>query len=241
MTNIQRIIALVALPLLALSAHAQDNSLSKQEKKEGWQLLFDGKTTQGWHTYNHGSDGTAWKATDGLLWLDPSQKDGWQVKGGGDLLTDGEYENYHLSLEWKVADSANSGIIFNIKEDPKYKNSWYTGLEMQVLDDNGHPDRQYVSHRAGCLYDLIAVSKSTVNPAGQWNKAEIILNKGDLKLYLNGVNVVSTTMWTEDWKKLVAGSKFKAMPDFATYKTGRIGLQDHGNQVWFRNIKIRKL
>ena len=241
MTRLQRIITFFALSIVTLSLHAQDNALSKQEKKEGWQLLFDGKTTKGWHPYNHGSDGSSWKATDGLLWLDPSQKEGWQVKGGGDLVTDEEYENYHLSLEWKVADSANSGIIFNIKEDPKYKNSWYTGLEMQVLDDNGHPDRQYISHRAGCLYDLIAVSQSTVKPAGQWNKAEIILNKGDLKLYLNGVNVVSTTMWTEDWKKLVAGSKFKAMPDFATYKTGRIGLQDHGNQVWFRNIKIRKL
>ncbi len=140
-----------------------------------------------------------------------------------------------------IADSANSGVIFNIKEDPKYKNSWYTGLEMQVLDDEGHPDRKWVSHRAGCLYDLIAVSQPAVKPAGQWNKAEIVLNKGDLKLYLNGINVVSTTMWTDDWKKLVAGSKFKDMPDFATYHVGRIGLQDHGNQVWFRNIKIRKL
>ena len=241
MIHIRQVATVLAISLFHLALHAQDNTLSKKEKKEGWQLLFDGKTKQGWHVYNRSTDGSAWKVSDGTLSLDAVQKDGWQVRGGGDLVTDEEFENYHLSLEWKVADSANSGIIFNIKEDAKYKNSWYTGLEMQVLDDEGHPDRKWVSHRAGCLYDLIAVSQPAVKPAGQWNKAEIVLNKGELKLWLNGVNVVSTTMWTDDWKKLVAGSKFKDMPDFATYHVGRIGLQDHGNQVWFRNIKIRKL
>jgi hypothetical protein len=241
MNMLRKYLALTLLSACTLTASAQMNTLTKAEQKDGWKLLFDGKSLNGWHSYNHATDASAWKAVDGELMLDPSHMDGWQVKGGGDLVTDEEYENYHLSLEWKVSDSANSGIIFNIKEDPKYKNSWYTGLEMQVLDDNGHPDRQYVSHRAGCLYDLIPVSKSTVKPAGQWNKAEIVLNKGDLKLYLNGVNVVSTTLWNDDWKKLVAGSKFKDMPAFATYKIGRLGLQDHGNKVWFRNIKIQKL
>lgn len=241
MTHIRIVAVCLALTLFVFPAMAQDNTLSKKEKKEGWKLLFDGKTKTGWHIYNKGTDGSAWKVADGTLSLDAAAKDGWQVRGGGDLLTDEEFENYHLSLEWKVADSANSGIIFNINEDPKYKYSWYTGLEMQVLDDEGHPDRKWVSHRAGCLYDLIAVAQPAVKPAGQWNKAEIVLNKGELKLYLNGVNVVSTTMWTDDWKKLVAGSKFKDMPDFATYHRGHIGLQDHGNQVWFRNIKILKL
>jgi len=231
---------LLAIPFCSW-AQATDNLLTTSEKQEGWILLFDGKTTQGWHVYQHKSDGSAWKAANGELYLDPSKRKDWQTLGGGDLITDAEFENYHFSVEWKIADSGNSGIIFDLKDDPKYEHSWHTGMEMQILDDNGHPDKEYVTHRAGCLYDLIAVSQPAVKPAGQWNKAEIIMNKGSLKLYLNGINVVSTTLWDDNWKKLVAGSKFKSMPDFATFKSGHIGLQDHGNKVWFRNIKIRKL
>jgi hypothetical protein len=232
--------ALFSLPQF-LSAQGKANTLTKEEKKEGWQLLFDGKSKKGWHVWQQKSDGSAWKVEDGALYLDPSRRKDWQTLGGGDLVTDGEFENYHFSMEWKISDSGNSGIIFNVKDDPKYEHTWHTGMEMQILDNDGHSDGKLVSHRAGCLYDLIAVSQNTVKPVGEWNKAEIVLDKGSLKLYLNGVNVVSTTLWDDEWKKLVAGSKFKAMPDFATFKGGHFALQDHGNKVWFRNIKIRKL
>ena len=240
-----KILTMMALALILLpevsSAQEKANQLTKAEKKEGWQLLFDGKSKKGWHIWQGKSDGSAWKVEDGSLYLDPSHRKDWQTQGGGDLVTDGDFENYHFSLEWKISDSGNSGIIFNVKDDPKYEHTWHTGMEMQVLDNDGHSDGKLVSHRAGCLYDLIAVSQSTVKPVGKWNKAEIILDKGSLKLFLNGVNVVSTTLWDEDWKRLVAGSKFKSMPDFATFKGGHFALQDHGNKVWFRNIKIRKL
>jgi len=218
------------------------NGLSTEEKNDGWKILFDGKTTNGWHKYGGGSVGSAWKIKDGYLYLDTSVKENWQVKDGGDIISDEEYENFHLKLEWNITKGGNSGIIFYIKEDKsKYKFPWETGPEMQILDNNGHPDAKIIKHRAGDLYDLISVSKETVKPYDEWNLAEVKCVNGKLDLFLNGENVVSTTMWDDNWKKLVAGSKFKSMPDFGTYKKGHIGLQDHGNEVHFRNIKIKRL
>ena len=133
-------------------------------------------------------------------------------------------------------------MIFYIHEDSaKYRYPWQTGPEMQVLDNERHSDAKIHKHRAGDLYDLIPCTKETVKPALEWNHAEIRAVDGKLDFFLNGENIVSTTMWTPEWKALVAGSKFKDMPDFATYKSGRIGLQDHGNTVWFRNVEIKRL
>lgn len=207
-----------------------------------WISLFDGKTTTGWHSYGKATVGEAWKVADGTLYLDTTQKEGWQIKGGGDIVTNDEYENFDLKLDWKIAPNGNSGIIFYVNEDTsKYKYVWHTGPEMQVLDNNGHPDAKIPKHRAGDLYDLISCSKETVKPAGEWNEAEIVADKGKLDLFLNGTNVVSTNMWDSTWKKLIAGSKFKDMPAFGTFTKGHIALQDHGNAVWYRNIKIKKL
>jgi hypothetical protein len=179
---------------------------------------------------------------DGALYLDTTNKKDWQIEQGGDIVSDSAYDNFHLKLEWKIAKDGNSGIIFYIHEDTaKYEWPWHTGPEMQVLDNNGHPDSKIIKHRAGDLYDLISCSKETVKPAGEWNLAEIKSLNGKLELFLNGENVVTTQLWDDAWKKLVAGSKFKAYPDFGTYKKGKIGLQDHGNMVWYRNVMIRKL
>lgn len=222
-------------------AAPQDNTLSSQEQSEGWVLLFDGTTKNGWHVYNKVSDGSAWKVVDGTLHLDPQQKKDFQTAGGGDIVTDAEYDNYHLQADWKLDTGGNSGIMFYVKEEPKYEFAWYTGPEMQVLDNERHPDSKIIKHRAGDLYDLITSKPETVKPAGEWNHVDIVANNGKLELSLNGTKVVETTLWDDNWKKMVAGSKFAKMKDFGTFKSGRIALQDHGNPVWYKNIKIRKL
>ncbi len=216
--------------------------LTQEEINDGWVSLFDGQSTKGWHKYGGAPAGTAWKAEDGILHLDASQKDNWQIKDGGDIVSDEEFENFHFKIEWKIDTCGNSGVIFYVNEDTaKYKYPWMTGPEMQVLDNSCHPDAKINKHRAGDLYDLISAAPETVKPALEWNLAEIKSLNGTLEFYLNETKVVTTTMWDEGWKKMIAGSKFKDMKDFGTYKKGRIGLQDHGNNVWFRNIKIKKL
>lgn len=233
------LLVLITVLLFACSGSKQS---AGTEKEDGWQLLFDGKTTKGWHKYGGQAVGSAWKVRDGYLFLDTSEKENWQIKNGGDIVSDEEFENFHLKLEWKIAKNGNSGIIFYIHEDKtKYNWPWETGPEMQVLDNNGHPDAKIIKHRSGDLYDLISCSKETTRPYGEWNLAEVKCVNGKLDLYLNGENVVSTTVWDDNWRKLVAGSKFKNMPGFGTYKKGRIGLQDHGDEVCFRNIRIKRL
>ena len=218
------------------------NTLSAQERSQGWQLLFDGQTTKGWHKYGGAPIGAAWKVQDGALWLDPSQREGWQIKGGGDIVTDEVFADFHLTLEWKIAQNGNSGIMFYIHEDStQYQWPWMTAPEMQVLDNQGHPDAKIIKHRAGDLYDLISCRQETVKPFEQWNQVAIICKKGKLDFFLNDVNVVSVQLWGEEWKKMVAASKFSKMPGFGTYQEGRIGLQDHGDKVWYRNIKIKRL
>ncbi|MCU7549031.1 DUF1080 domain-containing protein [Chitinophagaceae bacterium LB-8] len=218
------------------------NTLGNNETDDGWQLLFDGNTTQGWHTYGKASAGSAWKVVDHSLYLDPSYKEKGQTNEGGDLVTNEEFEDFHLQVDWKIAPKGNSGIIFYVQEDTtKYKQTWHTGLEMQVLDNVAHKDAQIYKHRAGDLYDLIASSSEAQKPAGEWNHVEIIANDGKLDFILNGVPIVSTTLWNEQWKSLIAQSKFKDMPDFGTFRKGKIALQDHGDQVWYRNIKIKRL
>lgn len=219
-----------------------DNKLSMSEQDEGWQLLFDGKTTKGWHRYGGGPIDSVWKVRDGMLCLDTAEKKKYNIKGDWDIATEGEYENYHLKLEWMISKDGNSGIIFNVFEDKKkYNWPWQTGPEMQVLDNVGHPDAAYKTHRAGDLYDMISCTRETVKPYGEWNLAEIKCVNGKLDFYLNGENVVSTTMFDESWKKMIANSKFRNMEGFGTYRKGHICLQDHGNAVCYRNIKIRKL
>lgn len=224
----KKVIVAALLFSLGLTTYAQ----------KGFKPLFDGKTTAGWHSYGKTSAGAGWKVEDGVLHLDPEVAKNGQ---GGDLVTNDEYENFYLKLDWKVAPNANSGIIFYVNENPeKYKNTYDTGLEMQVLDNDGHHDGKITKHRAGDLYDLIQSKSEPVKPVGQWNTAEIISKKGKLTLILNGVVVVETVLWDDNFKKLIAGSKFATWPGFGTFQKGKIALQDHGNEVWFRNIMIKE-
>ena len=229
---------LYILSAIFFTAIIGSSSAFAQKGKKGWIKLFDGSTTAGWHTYGKTKAGNAWKIENGTLHLDPKSAETER----GDLVTDMEYSNFHLKLEWRVASKSNSGIIFYVHEDPvKYHQTYNTGLEMQVLDNDGHPDGKITKHRSGDLYDLIKSSSEPVKPVGEWNKAEIISSNGQLTLKLNDVTVVTTTLWDDHFKALLANSKFAKWEGFATYKAGKIALQDHGDEVWYRNIQIKAL
>ncbi len=208
---------------------------------EEWVDLFANNDFSNWHKYGGGEIGNAWKIENGEVYLDAENKDKWQAGDGGDIVTNDEFENFHLKYDWKIAQNGNSGLIFYVHEAPEYKNTYNTGLEMQVLDNEGHPDAKIISHRAGDLYDLIVSSEETVKPYGEWNSAEIISKDGQLEFILNGTTIVSTTLWTPEWEALIAGSKFKDMPNFGTFKKGKIALQDHGDVVYFKNVMIKEL
>jgi hypothetical protein len=230
---------LFALAMLGGVASAQTpNALSGKEKKEGWKLLFDGKTTTGWHTYLKDSVGSAWKVQDGALVFSPSAN----TAGRGDLVTNEEFENYELSLEWKISDGGNSGIIFSVKEDPKFSATYLTGAEMQVLDNVNAKDNKKDNHLAGSLYDMLVIPGSSKPKAvGEWNLAKIQQKDRHLTLWLNGNKTAEVQIGSEEWKALIANSKFKTWADFAASAKGKIALQDHGNEVTYRNIKIRTL
>lgn len=210
-------------------------------QKKGWIPLFDGKTLNGWHTYGKKTTGTAWTVEDGTIHFIPSKRTPGE-RGSGDLVTDKEFENFHFTYDWKISKNGNSGLIFWVQEDTaKYKQTYHTGPEMQVLDNDGHPDGKIHKHRAGNLYDLIAGKEDVVKPVGEWNTAEIISKKGKLEFILNGITVLTTTYGDDAWKQMIAGSKFKQWPDFGTVFKGHFALQDHGNEVWYKNIMIKKL
>ena len=165
----------------------------------------------------------------------------WQAPDGGDIVTQDEFENYELSLEWKISPCGNSGIIYNVVETGKHQYVWETGPEMQVLDNVCHADARFPTHRAGDLYDLIPCSIETVRPQGEWNTVRIVNRDGKMEHWLNGIMVVSYDMNSENWPEMISKSKFKAYADFGRAKKGKIALQDHGDKVWYRNIKIRSL
>ena len=221
-----------------------DNTLTAAEKAAGWQLLFDGTQIQQFHNWGKNTIGKSWIIDENAIHLDaqPNPSGHWQAADGGDIITADEYQDFELELDWKIGSCGNSGIIYNVLEDTaKYDYVWQTGPEMQVLDNACHPDSKFPKHRAGDLYDLIACKYETVKPAGQWNHARLVSKGGKVEHWLNNRKLVEVQMHNSDWDKLVAGSKFKDMPDFCKSKKGKIALQDHGDPVWYKNIKIRKL
>jgi hypothetical protein len=232
---------LATIALAAIAVTVSSFTIPVKHKADKWISLFDGKTLKGWHVYGHKAN-TNWNVADGAIHLDPSIRGQQGSKVSNDLVSDKSFENFHFKYDWKISKNGNSGLIFWVQEDSvKYRQTYHTGPEMQVLDNDGHPDGKIEKHRAGNLYDLIAGKEGVVKPVGEWNTAEIICNRGKLEFILNGVSVLSTTYGDDSWKKMVAGSKFKQWPDFGTVFNGHFALQDHGNDVWYRNIMIQKL
>ena len=207
--------------------------------EEEWISLFDGNSLTGWTGFGKDQPGEAWEAADGVLYFNSGKKD--EGASAGDLVTKETFGNFHLQIEWKISENGNSGIMFHVQDNGEYDRPYHTGPEYQVLDNDGHKDGQIITHRAGDLYDMIESSEEAAKPVGEWNKTEIIINDNTLQFFLNGVKTVETTLWDEQWKAMVAESKFSQWEGFAKYKEGKIVLQDHGDDVWFRNIKIKRL
>jgi cytochrome c len=216
------------------------NTLTEQEQKDGWKLLFDGTTTSGWQSFKGVKAGPAWQARSGVLTLNKSYGKPNNI-AGGDIITAAEYENFELSLDWKIEKCGNSGIMFHVTSSQDYNNPWETGPEMQLLDNLCHPDARIKKHRAGDLYDLIESKLVVTNQAGEWNNARLIVNNGKCQFWLNGYQIADFEMYTTHWDELVFKSKFKDMPGFGKARKGHIALQDHDSGVSFKNIKIKEL
>ena len=211
------------------------NTLTPQEQAQGWQLLFNGRDLSGWKGYRKDAPSPSWKVEGDAIAFVPGQ-------GRGDLVTREQYGDFIFDYEWKISEGGNSGVIYRATEAEA--TPWRTGPEMQVLDDERHPDAKAGvagNRKAGSLYDLIAATPGVVRAAGEWNRARIVARGNHLEHWMNGQKVLEVDVGSDQWKRLYQASKFKDMAGFGTQPRGHIVLQDHGDPVWFRNLKIRPL
>lgn len=210
---------------------------------EGWIVLFDGTNTDEWRGYGKESfpEG-AWVVEDGALHIKGSGRG--EAGGGGDVITKRKFSNFELELEWKVSEGGNSGIFY-LAQEIDGEPIWKSAPEMQILDNERHLDAKLGkdgNRQAGSLYDLIPAVPQNAKPAGEWNHVKVMVYKGTVVHWMNGENVLEYHLWTDDWNNMVLDSKFKDYEWFLnTAEEGHIGLQDHGDDVWFRNIRIREL
>lgn len=242
MKIVNLILSFVLVVALTTSCGSKGKTV-KKEADDGWVSLFDGKTTTGWRGYDKPTfPAEGWEVVDGTLHCIASGTG--EAGNGGDIIYDKKFKNFELSLEWKIGEGGNSGIFILAQEipgEPIYKSS----PEFQLLDNDKHPDAKLGvngNRMASSLYDLIPAVPQNTKPAGEWNQAGILCYDGTVVFKSNGANVVEFHLWTDDWKKMVSESKFKDWEWFLnTAHEGYIGLQDHGSDVWFRNIKIKEM
>ena len=211
------------------------NQLTDAEKKAGWKLLFDGKSLTGWRGYKlTDAASSRWKIEDGTLTL--PKNDGKDTHGARDIISADTYDSFELTWEWKVAEGSNSGVKYFVLEDRDAA----IGHEYQIIDDERHPDAKIGPKRqTAALYDVMAASNRQLHPAGQWNQSRVLVTGRHVEHWLNGTRVLQYELESPELKKAIAESKFKDVPRFGTVQKGHILIQDHGDQVWYRNIKIK--
>lgn len=218
------------------------NTLTQEESDQGFFLLFDGETFDGWRGYNRSAFPEAgWVIEDGVLKV-LGAGTGEAGGQGGDIIYDQKFLDFHLKMEWKVSPAGNSGIFY-LAQEIENEPIWKSAPEMQILCNEGHLDAMMGvdgNRKAGSLYDLIPANPQNARPTGEWNEVEVVVFKGTVVHRMNGENVLEYHLGTSDWERMVAGSKFAEFPWFGKYEPGYIGLQDHGDDVWFRNIRLRE-
>lgn len=217
------------------------NSLSPEEVAAGWQLLFDGVSTDGWRGYNQASfPENGWGVADGnLIVMEPDEAGG----SGGDIVTEAEFSNFELRFEFLLSPEGNSGVFYRVAERPE-EGLWQVAPEFQVLDDTAYIEMGTMdmhTHLTGDNYDLHAAATRASKPIGEWNQARIVVDGTHVEHWLNGQLTVEYELFSPEWEALVAESKFAPYPAYARAMTGRIGIQDHGHEIRYRNIKIRPL
>lgn len=208
------------------------NMASPREAQGTWRPLFDGRTTAGWRGFLTKQMPDGWKVVDGAL---------TRVDKAGDIVTLDEFADFELSIDWKISKGANSGIFYRVVENQQDESMWMVAPEYQIIDDKGYPQKLQDTQHTGANYDLQPPARDVSKPAGEWNTTRIIANGKHVEHWLNGVKLVEYEIDSPAWKALVAKSKFKDHPRYARAPKGRIGIQDHGDSVAFRNIKIREL
>ena len=237
--SVSAVIASTAYPAKEPLPNIPVTNSSQVLKKGKWQTLFDGKTLNGWHNYNKGdAEVKNWTIIDGaLVCLGASAE-----HPGGDIVTDKQYANFELEWEWKVDKGSNSGVMYHVVEDRKYRSPSETGPEYQIIDDIGYPGKLEEWQKTGADYAMhLAGSNKKLKPVGEWNHSKIIFNKGHVEHWLNGKKIVSFEAWTDEWNQKREAGKWKAYPGYGKAKTGVIAIQDHGNKAYFKNIRIREL
>ena len=227
---------------------AQNNTLTQKEISEGWKLLFDGKSFEGWRQYNGAAMPNAWVIDDEAMRIlpraeKPAVEPGARVPSADIIYGAKKYSNFELSLDWKIGKGGNSGVFYYVVETPNSQ-VYSSAPEVQILDNWNAGDNKLTNHLAGSLYDMLPALPQNAKPHTEWNTLVIRIKDGHVTHFQNGEKVVEYTLWTPEWKKLVAESKFKDWDTFkeGPAKEGYIGLQDHNDfGGWFRNIKIREL
>jgi len=230
--------ALSGALLAACTPAPKNNVLTEAEKAEGWKLLFDGKTLDGWRDYNGDSLTAPWIVEDGCIRAKGSGSD-----ASGYIVTDTVYENFELVWDWKIAEGGNSGMLYHVVENPKFKVPYVTGPEYQLIDDFGFPEplEDWQKTAADYAMHVPDTSKTIIKPAGEWNTSKIVFDNGHVEHWLNGEKVVEFEAWTDDWFEKKNSGKWKDAPEYGLAHKGVICLQDHGSAAWFRNIKIKEL
>ncbi len=214
-----------------------ENSLTDAEKKEGWQLLFDGKTADGWRGFQQDTLPAGWLVDSGMF---KAKGAGGDI--GGDIVYGTEpFEYFELAFDWKIGPAGNSGVMYHVLEDTQYKAPYFTGPEYQLIDDIGYPDSLENWQTVGADYAMYPPpANKNLKPAGEWNQSRILFTAEKAEYWLNGSITASFVPWSEDWMAKRNSGKWDAFPDYGKSKTGLISLQDHGSEIWFKNIKIRK-